>query len=206
MKLTSIILLATILAMFSSCDISSVQTKYGYRNSWLPLNREELIAAALNAIETEFPEGLMHSEFRERENPDDTVWFYLEQENFPYSMALVGSGSRIHSLKIFIPVVNLDRADTDKAFRSVSEIFAAIFPDWTNAKEWPKKSLRLAWGDYEIIEEERKHGVTISTFASAPDVIYFVLTVRDRCIPSRHNLERFYRVHPCYNRPDDDNT
>ena len=32
----------------------------------------------------------MHSEFRERENPDDTVWFYLEQENFPYSMALVG--------------------------------------------------------------------------------------------------------------------
>jgi len=195
MRLSTIVFLAILMALFSSCAISSSNSGSEDKNAWLPLNREQIVATALRIMESDFPNGLTFSEYKELEKVGDEVWLYGTQK-LPYIMALVGSGERVHSLKISILISNLDRVEADKAFGSVSEIFGALFPDWKDAKNWPTQGLRGRLRSPEDILKENRHGIAISMAADV-DIVFYVITVRDRCIPSRDDLYRFSRVRPC---------
>ncbi len=140
----------------------------------------------------------------ERLSPD-TVWL-VSGPGLPFQAVMAGDGERVHSLRIWVPVVNHSEAESKRTFEALSALFATVYPDWADARRWPGESLVTAWNRHPLAREEPledlddvfvRHaasGITSSTFGVPPDIIVYGMTVRNRCIETRAQGNPFERM------------
>jgi hypothetical protein len=126
----------------------------------------------------------------------DTVWVAFNAK-LNFRLAMAGRGDRVHSICIFIPILNLSAAQSAETFKALSSFFETEFPDWRGAKDWPAQSLNSSWQatgnamdkkpfDPDAIVTKKTIGsVTISTFGVPPDIILYAATARPICIPTQ---------------------
>ncbi len=208
-----VLLISTTIGVATAADPKS-DTK------WLPLSRPELarvISKGMNLGSLEFQtidEYLdsqrikLQSKSKELERieryfarrskrlaPDDTIWIVSEPA-VPFMVVMAGRGEHIHSLRVTVPVVKYLKGEVERVYSFLSDLFEAIYPDWPEAKNWPRRSLNEAWSMHHFVRKEtykepdkvfiRKKigGVTSTTFGVPPDVVYYTFTVRERCIPA----------------------
>ena len=108
---------------------------------------------------------------------------------------MAGSGDKLHSLRVYIPILNLSREQGDKVFEILRAFFTAEFPHWKEAKDWPTQSMTSAWNASakamdrkpfnpdDIIAKKTIDGETVSTFGVVPDIILYAATARQDCVP-----------------------
>jgi len=124
----------------------------------------------------------------------DTIWVSVN-EKLQFRLAMAGRGDKVHSLRVFIPIVNLSHEQSDKVFELLKAFFSAEFPQWGAAKDWPAQSLTTAWNASanamdrkafnpdEIVTKKSIAGETVSTFGVVPDIILYAATARQNCVP-----------------------
>lgn len=124
----------------------------------------------------------------------DTVWVSVN-EKLQFRLAMAGRGDKVHSLRVYIPIVNLSREQSDGVAQILKAFFAAEFPQWKEAKDWPTQSMASAWNasakamdrkpfnPNDIITKKTFGSETISTFGVVPDIILYAATARQDCIP-----------------------
>ena len=209
-SLSGILLLAAALA-------APVNAASAADPAWLPLSRSELTeilaggnadpgsatrsvdellrereAAASGGAETAKPGGGWLEAEAARLAPD-TLWL-LAGPKIPYRVIMAGSGERVHSLRIWVPVVNHSQPQAKQSFEAVTALFTTLYPDWPEARDWYGDSLLAAWGNHPLARktplENPDHvfirhsaeGVTSTTFGVPPDIAIYDITVRERCI------------------------
>lgn len=113
---------------------------------FLPLTRAGLMEIFKpSRLETvAIPEKDITPEIKTLRAQGDTVWVAFAKSG-QLRIATAGDGERIHSLRIWIPLVNNSEAENKAIFASLSALFVAIYPDWPQAKEWPHQSLGSSW-------------------------------------------------------------
>lgn len=135
----------------------------------------------------------------------DTVWVAINTK-LNFRLAMAGRGNRVHSMRIFIPILNLSAEQSAEAFKALVSFFEAEFPNWRGAKDWPGHSLNSSWqatgnamdnkpfDPDAIITKKTIGSVTISTFGVPPDIILYAATARAICIPTQGTAEA--RINP----------
>jgi hypothetical protein len=124
----------------------------------------------------------------------DTVWVGINQ-SAKFRLAMAGRGEQVHSIRVFVPVVNLSKKQGYETVKMLTGFFEAALPEWREARKWPEQSMSLSWSaaanamerkpfDPEnIIAKKTIAGVTVSTFGVPPDIILYAATTRQVCIP-----------------------
>jgi hypothetical protein len=172
-------------------------------DKWLALNRMEIMRLFRVADAKEVREGKgAPMDVHLLRGRGDTVWVGMNQ-NGNFRLAMAGRGDKVHSIRVFVPIVNLSDKQNDQTFQMLNSFFAAEFPDWRGAKSWSSQSMSSSWSASAnamerkpfdrnaIITKKTIDGVTISTFGVPPDIILYAATVRQSCIPkldSPHNV------------------
>ncbi|HEX4080568.1 MAG TPA: hypothetical protein VHX61_17030 [Rhizomicrobium sp.] len=124
----------------------------------------------------------------------DTVWISVNKV-LQFRLAMAGRGDRVHSLRVYVPIVNLSPARGDKVVAILRAFLTAEFPHWKEAKDWPTQSMASAWNasgnamdrkpfsPNDIITRKTIGNETVSTFGVPPDIILYAATARQECIP-----------------------
>jgi hypothetical protein len=141
-------------------------------------------ASELEAQQTELTNTL---------GPDDQVWV-ATNTILNFGMVLAGRDENVHSLRMM--VVTLDQRTIDRVIAIVTAIFRTTFPAWSEAQEWPAKSLKEAWHLHplndkrpplqdanDVIVKRSIGGITSATFGVPPDFGVYVITARKQCVP-----------------------
>jgi hypothetical protein len=185
---------------------------------WLPIKRSELIQllagdSGVDAVKIETlqdflatapltlsPERLRDLEGQKIElannlAPDDAVWI-ASNESIQLSMAMAGRNDSIHTVRVYVPVVNYSYEQSDRVFGALSALFKTIYPDWSEAEEWPQKSLTNAWEMHpflykgpplrdpnDVIIKKNIDGIISATFGVPPDLVFYTVTARPICVP-----------------------
>jgi hypothetical protein len=123
---------------------------------------------------------------------DDEVWV-ATNPGPELHIILAGRDDNIHSLRV--RVVTLSHK-ANRGLAVVSAIYRAVYPTWTEAAEWPIKSLREAWersplndktppleDANDVIVKRSVGGITSATFGVPPDFVDYAITARKQCIP-----------------------
>lgn len=229
------ILIFCLVALVSAAGVPAAASS-GAAESWLPLSRSELVRILTQAskgspltVDT-VEEYVSHlrarldaeaqrsgqSERAERAEIErleaaagllapDSVWF-MHGPELPIWVIMAGSGERVHSLKITVPVVNHSESESDRVFAALAELFSAVYPDWPEAREWPVQSLQAAWDNHplarntpladpeDVFIRKSFHGVASTTYGVPPDIVVYDVTVRDNCVPSLAKGNPFQRL------------
>jgi len=199
-------------------------------NSWLPLNRPDLVRLISKGINNDsltvqsLDESVgiqrvklksnakklerFEQRFAEKAkllSPNDTISF-VHGAHLPFELTMAGSDEKIHTLRIFVPIVNLNKKESDQTLNILKNLFATIYPDWPEAMDWPETSLSQAWDMHPVVRKEtldnlnelfiRKkiNDITSSTFGVPPDLVVYTITTRDRCIPTPAQGNPFQRI------------
>jgi hypothetical protein len=192
-----------------------VATPVVAETAWLPLKKAEVIRilaedAGIDAVTVETlqqmvakvrdsdPERARKVEAQQTEltnlfAPDDQVWV-ATNPGPGLSIVLAGRDEHVHSLRV--PVVILEQRKVHRAYAVVSAIYHAVYPTWTEAKEWPVTSVREAWRRHplndkrpplddanDVIVKRSIGGITSATFGALPDLVVYAITARKQCIP-----------------------
>jgi hypothetical protein len=165
-------------------------------DGWLSLSRTQIMRIFDGSSAQALPSSPKpRGDIARLQDEGDTVWVSVN-EKLQFRLAMAGRGDKVHSLRVYIPILNLSRAQSDKVFEILKTFFAAEFPQWTEAKGWPTQSMTSAWNasaeamdrkpfnPNEIITKKTIDGETISTFGVVPDIsILYAATARQDCIP-----------------------
>lgn len=195
---------------------------------WLPISKTDLIAATfdeLNATPTVKSMVEVLKERRSRPGLDsdgqaridamlkeiaalagDSV-LIAATEKPPLSVTFAAQGERVHTIRVFVPVVSYrDKRNADQVFTNLSNLFARIYPTWRGARNWPKDSLGKSWNAHpwltkqplrdpnDLIPRTTIDGVTSATFGVPPDLVVYTITTRSKCIPDAHKVDPFRRA------------
>jgi hypothetical protein len=137
--------------------------------------------------------------------PGEIVWVSTKEDAL-LGIVMAGRDENIHSLRLVVPVVNYSQDQSDHIFRTLSALFTASFPAWSDAAEWPIRSLHESWNRSPLVRDEplsdpddlvvRKHvdGVRNATFGVPPDIVVYTMTMRDHCVPSISKGNPFERL------------
>jgi hypothetical protein len=121
---------------------------------------------------------------------------------------IAGKDNNIHTIRIpvFTLGVTANQEKADRVFRLLSDLFSNIYPDWPEAQSWPTVSLKEAWNinplvtktvptdpNDQIIKKSMR-GITSATFGVPPDIVVYVVTARDACIPDVKQGNPFDRL------------
>lgn len=153
--------------------------------------RRKALASDANAIDN-LEEWA--AEQRRRLAPGETAWV-LNDPALPFTVVMVGSGERIHSLRVGIALVNSNQRENEAAFARLSDLYAVLYPSWADARIWLFGSFQNAWNKSvvaaqtppddpdDLFVRKTVDGVTTSTIGVPPDLVGYTVTVRERCIP-----------------------
>lgn len=208
-------------AIFLSLNVVKGSTQS--ENLWLPLTKEDLqnlVVAELDSEPRVFQS--LDEAFSEEANkpsitPDkiaemtrrvvsirrnlekgEDLWF-LGGEDLPVGITIAGTEKQIHTLNIYWPIVNHTEETNNKVFEFLSVVYQKVFPEWEEASNWPKESLREAWGvvadyyeyknkreleNYDPLIDLTRGGITSTTYGVPPDIIFFNITTQTECIPT----------------------
>lgn len=132
----------------------------------------------------------------------ETVWV-ASNADIPLTIVAAGKAERIHTLRIQFPIVNYSESQAKRAQDTLSDLFTRIYPEWAEAREWPRQSLQDAWDTYrpnaikspnDRIVRKAVDGITSATFGVPPDIVVYTVTVRERCIPDAGQRGLFQRI------------
>jgi hypothetical protein len=191
-----------------------VATPLAAQTAWLPLKKADVIrilaedagnAVTVETLQEKIAKVRSSDAERAREieaqqteltnlfGPDDQVWI-ATNPGPGLGIAVAGRDEHIHSLRI--PVGILDQRKVHRAYAIVSAIYNAVYPTWTEAKEWPVTSVREAWRRHplnekrapledanDVIVKRSIGGITSATFGALPDLAVYAITAREQCIP-----------------------
>jgi hypothetical protein len=164
-------------------------------DGWLSLSRTEI----MRIFDVSSAQALPSSprprrDIAQLQDEGDTVWVSVN-EKLQFRLAMAGRGDKVHSLRIYIPILNLSHEQSDKVFEILKAFFAGEFPQWKEAKDWPMQSMASAWNasakamdrkpynPNDLIAEKTIDGETASTFGVVPDIILYAATARRDCVP-----------------------
>ncbi len=164
-------------------------------DGWLRLSRTQIMHIFEVSSAQELPSGTQpRRDIARLQDEGDTVWVSVN-EKMQFRLAMAGRGDKVHSLRVYIPILNLSSEQSDKVFEILKAFFAAEFPQWQEAKDWPTQSMASAWkgsgnamdrkpfNPDELITKKTIGGETVSTFGVVPDIILYAATARQDCIP-----------------------
>ncbi|MDT3688092.1 MAG: hypothetical protein RO009_23990 [Pseudorhodoplanes sp.] len=195
---------------------------------WLPLTRSDLIRLLAgdksgDVVKIETPEDLfvttkagdqkviakLESRFKAEKSrlsnalaSGETVWVASNPE-IPLSVIAAGEGERIHTLRVNFPIVNYTESQSKRALDALSALFMSVYPEWTEANEWPKQSLKNSWDTFgskamknpnDRIVKKTLNGFTSATFGIPPDIVVYTITARENCIPNANHGNPFQRI------------
>jgi hypothetical protein len=168
----------------------------GPGDGWLRLSRPQIMRHFAVASAPASPNDAGQPEDVARlQSEGDTVWI-ATNEKPAFRLVMAGRGDKVHSLRLFIPLVNMSSQERDEALRRAKAFFSAEFADWAGAAEWPSQSLEAAWNASAKAMETRSFandamvvrktigGRAASTFGVVPDFIVYAVTSRKTCIPT----------------------
>lgn len=164
-------------------------------DGWLSLSRAQIMRIFDVSSAQEVPNSPQpRRDIARLQDEGDTVWVSVN-EKLQFQLAMAGRGDKVHSLRVYILIVNLSHEQSDKTFEILKVFFAAEFPQWKEAKDWPTQSITSAWNASakamdkkpfntdDIITKKTINGETVSTFGVVPDIILYAATARQDCIP-----------------------
>lgn len=166
-------------------------------NKWLPLSRTQITQQFEITKVDEVPgrtSGRVPIDVAALRNEGDTIWAGVN-EKLDFRLAMAGVGENVHSIRLYIPVVNNSEEQNDKIFKMLVSFFITAFPDWPEAKNWPQESMSSSWSAMAnemekkpftptaIITMKAVDGITVSTFGVPPDIVLYAATARQACIP-----------------------
>lgn len=122
----------------------------------------------------------------------ESVWIATNPA-IPLSVVMAGKDDRIHTVRVTVPIVNYSKTQSERALKVLSELFRLAYPDWTEAKDWPIRSLTDAWNTFgrkdiktanDRIVRKELNGMTSATFGVPPDIVVYTITARAHCVPT----------------------
>lgn len=218
----------TALLILIACSVWVLPVVAPASPKWLPIEKSEVLALFvsefglgnddilsmeqwLNQLRIKYaddPKRLARvneeqSRMKAEQGDEDEIWF-VGRRSLPLLVAMIGVGEQVHSLRIGVPVVNLSKEEGERTFRVLSDLFEAIYPDWSDAKNWPTTSLKDSWNrlaamqrgddpDKTLVRETR-NGITSTTFGVPPDLVIYAVTVRKRCLPTATTGNPYERI------------
>jgi hypothetical protein len=170
-------------------------------NKWLALNRSEImqIFQVVDAKEVADEKGAP-ADVHLLRSGGDSVWVGVNKK-LNFRLAMAGRGEKVHSIRVFIPILNLSKEQAEQTFKILAAFFEAAVPRWQDAGNWPKKSLDTSWSasanamdrkpfnPNDIIAGGTIGEVTVSTFGVPPDIILYAATTRASCVPRLRNQD-----------------
>lgn len=153
--------------------------------------------------------GIYESHIEELEEihaAGETVWQVASAPDEEMAMiTMAGKGEAVHTLRL---VVATDRpeAESEILFKNLGILFQRVYPDWPEARAWPKESLIEAWNMSPLVREESlenpddavvteaRGGIISSTVGVPPDIVLYTITTRDRCTPNSDRGNPFARI------------
>jgi hypothetical protein len=151
--------------------------------------------------------------------PDEVVWIgyskaptHKADANPGGYVVTAGRGEQIHSIRLTLSTVPMSwmaEKDQKQILDALSALYARMFPAWPEAAEWPIKSAKETWerhvrfnspdkgdlkGPDDIIVRKQVENITTATFGVPPDVLVFVVSVRDKCLPRGDHDNPFGRL------------
>lgn len=145
-------------------------------------------------------------ELNELHASGETVWRVTRGPGEEAAMAtMAGKDEAVHTLRI---MAGTDRpeAESEALLEDLEALFQRVYPDWPEAREWPKRSLIEAWemsplvrqesleNPNDVVITEARGGIISSTVGVPPDVVLYTVTTRERCIPSPDRGNPFARI------------
>ncbi|HET7084964.1 MAG TPA: hypothetical protein VFI23_09360 [Rhizomicrobium sp.] len=190
------ITLASLLAILVAIPVQA--------QTFLPIDRSKVLSlfGADNFKEMPIPAENAPADIKQLQADGDTVWIFYDK-SIQTRIAMAGHDGHIHSLRILVAVVNNSEQINNQVLAALSSLFSTIYPDWSEAKEWPRQSLSLSWSataremnpntrrgastgtEDDLIPSRRASGITASTFGVPPDLVVYAVTTRDACVPHR---------------------
>jgi len=179
---------------------------------WLPLSKKQIIDLTVGFANTESLKiDLVDEQTKAKKTRsltvDESVWIATNPA-LALGILMAGKDNTIHTIRI--PVFTLGMAanqeKADRVFRLLSDLFSNIYPDWREAQSWPTASFKEAWNisplvtkavptdpNDQIIKKSMR-GITSATFGVPPDIVVYVVTARDACIPDVKQGNPFDRL------------
>ena len=168
-------------------------------NKWLVVNRSQItrLFQVEDAKEVQDEKGLPVDVHILRIS-GDSVWVGSNKK-LNFRLAMAGRGEKVHSIRVFIPILDLTKQQSEETFKILAALFEAAIPGWKDASNWPMKSMNTSWSASanamdrkpfnpdDIIAKATMGEVTVSTFGVPPDIILYAATTRAPCVPQLQN-------------------
>lgn len=129
--------------------------------------------------------------------PDDHAWLLEVGPNSVSGRAtqftLIGSTDRVHTVRIFFPVVSIGREEVVQSITVLNETFHAMVPEWSGAATWTEVSAHRSW---QVVAELMAQGkgdrqkayvrhtvgaVRLITFGVPPDFVTYMISILLYC-------------------------
>jgi hypothetical protein len=133
------------------------------------------------------------SDQRRNLSPDDKIVF-LSAESLGLTIATAGPTDRIHTIRIYFPVVNIRSSVLESHTRPfAAALFEALFPLWVEGRTWFSESLAESWErmakswednaapTQDLVVTHQEGHVNLSTIGVPPDIQIYIITVRPEC-------------------------
>jgi hypothetical protein len=140
--------------------------------------------------------------------PGDDIWI-VGDDAVPFGAIMAGRGDDIHTIRLRVVTVSVrSREEGARINTMLSAVFSRIYPNWPEAAQWPAKSFADTWSLWEPVITDPKRdpnefvirktidGITSATFGVPPDLVEFVATTREQCIPDMRDRS-FHRRGIC---------
>jgi hypothetical protein len=170
-------------------------------DKWLPLSRMEIMRVfQVLAVKEVRDSKTAPTDVLPLHAKGDTVWIGMDK-NSDFRLAMAGRGNKVHSIRLYVPILNLSKKQSEETFKMLAAFFEAAMPRWAGAKIWPEESLMTSWSasgnamDHkpfnreDIITKKTVDEITLSTFGVPPDIVLYGATARAECIPQLPDQE-----------------
>jgi hypothetical protein len=184
-------------ALLTTILIASVSPAIA--SDWLPLTKSQIVnltvgSANVESLKIKLGDEQTKAKYAKSLAADESMWV-AHNPALAMAIAMAGKDENIHTIRIPVPFTSMvPKERGDRVFRLLSDLFSNIYPDWPEARDWPKSSLKEAWDKYnearkmpaepnDQIIKKTLGGITSATFGAAPDIVFYTITVRNVCIP-----------------------
>lgn len=136
----------------------------------------------------------------------ETVWRVASAPGEEVTMiTMAGKGEAVHTLRLMV-AADRPEAESVALFENLEMLFQRVYPDWPEARAWPRESLIEAWEMSPLVREESlknpedtvitevRGGIISSTVGVPPDIVLYTITTRERCTPNPDRGNPFARI------------
>jgi len=129
-------------------------------SDWLPLTKSQIVDLTVGSANTESLKiELVDEQTKAKKTKslavDESVWAATNTA-LAIGILMAGKDENIHTIRIPVFTLGLSASQerADRVFGLLSDLFGNIFPDWPEARGWPRSSLKEAWNIHPLVTKK----------------------------------------------------